>query len=194
MNTKPIYLFLFISSIYSQSDAFIASGASIIPFQFTPTSKPLLHLGGLQRQNEIRLLVGLKFQPTKNLLIGSLLSPHKIETDLSIYYHMVIGYIPQLKFFNISSNMFQIGIHRNRFGADGDTRWFSFSFMESVQFSSLNLNLCWNHLFAQNWVKETILISTDLKLRNNFYFRPGAMVCFTPHLDYTPFLFVSIDL
>ena len=194
MNTKPIYLFLFISSIYSQSDAFIASGASIIPFQFTPTSKPLLHLGGLQGQNEIRPLVGLQFQPTKNLLIGSLLSPFKIETDLSIYYHMVIGYIPQWKLFNISSNMFQIGIHRNRFGTDGDSRWFSFSFMESVRFGSLNLDLSWNRLFTQNWERNTVYISTALKFSKNFYLRPGTMVNFIPHVDYTPFLFLSTNL
>ena len=100
-----IYLFLFISSIYSQSDAYTASEESIIPFQFTPASKPMLHLGGMQGQYGMRLLVGLQFQPSKNLLIGSILSPHKIETDLSIYYHIAIGYIPQWKFFTISSNM-----------------------------------------------------------------------------------------
>ena len=98
---KFIIYYIWMGLIFSQPDISITSEPSIIPFQFTPTSKPLLHLGGLQGQNEIRPLVGLQFQPTKNLLIGSLLSPFKIETDLSIYYHMVIGYIPQWKLFNI---------------------------------------------------------------------------------------------
>ena len=191
---KFIIYYILMGLIFSQSDVSISSESSIIPFQFTPTSKPMLHLGGMQGQYGMRLLVGLQFQPSKNLLIGSILSPHKIETDLSIYYHVAIGYIPQWKFFNISSNMFQIGMHRNRFGEDEDTRWSSFSFMESAQFGSFNLNLCWNRLFTQNWDRDTVLISTDLKLSNNIHLRPGALAFFTPYFDYTPFLFMSIDL
>ncbi len=180
--------------IFSQSDVYIASELSIIPFQMTPASKPMMHLGGIQGQNGIRLMCGQQFQPTKNLLIGGVLSPYKIETDLSIYYHMVLGYIPQWKFLNIATNMFQIGMHRNRFGADGDSRWYSFSLMESARFGSVNFNTCWNRLFTQDWDSDTILISTDLKLSNNFYIKPGAMVYFTPNIDYIPFLFLSIHL
>ena len=196
MSTRAtfIVLFLSISSMYSQSDASIAIESSIIPFQFSPVSKPMLHLGGAQKQNGMTLLSGLQFQPTKNLLIGGVLSPHKIGTDLSIYYHIVIGYIPHWKFLNNSSNMFQIGMHRNRFGVEGDARWFSFSFMESVRYGSLNLDLCWNHLFTPNWDKDTILMSTDLKLNNSFHLKPGIIAYFIPHFDYTPFLFVSLDL
>ena len=189
-----ITLLLSISSIYSQSEALIATESSIIPFQFTPTSKPMLHLGGIQGQNDVRLMSGLQFQPTKNLLIGGVLSPHKIETNLTIYYNIVIGYIPKWKFLNISSNMFQIGMHRNRFGEDEDARWSSFSFMESAQFGSLNLNLCWNRLFTQNGDRDTVLISTDLKLSNSIHLRPGVLAFITPSFDYTPFLFISIDL
>ena len=191
---KFIIYYILTGLIFSQSDISIASESSIIPFQFTPTSKPMLHLGGIQGQNDVRLISGLQFQPTKNLLIGGVLSPHKMETDLSIYYNIVIGYIPKWKFLNISSNMFQIGMHRNRFGEDEDTRWSSFSFMESAQFGSFNLNLCWNRLFTQNWDRDTVLISTDLKLSNSIHLRPGALAFFTPYFDYTPFLFVSIDL
>jgi len=90
--------------------------------------------------------------------------------------------------------MFQIGIHRNRFGTDGDSRWFSFSFMESVRFGSLNLDLSWNRLFTQNWERNTVYISTALKFSKNFYLRPGTMVNFIPHVDYTPFLFLSTNL
>ena len=191
---KFIIYYILMGLIFSQSDVSIASESSIIPFQFTPTSKPMLHLGGIQGQNDMRLVSGLQFQPTKNLLIGGVLSPHNIETDLSIYYNIVIGYIPKWKFLNISSNMFQIGMHRNRFGEDGDARWSSFSFMESAQFSNFNLNFCWNHLFTQNWDRDTVLISTDLKLSNSIHLRPGAIACFFPDFDYTPFLFVSIHL
>ncbi len=191
---KFIIYYILTGLIFSQSDVSMSSESSIIPFQFTLTSKPMLHLGGIQGQNNVRLMSGLQFQPTKNLLIGGVLSPHKIETDLSIYYNIVIGYIPKWKFLNISSNMFQIGMHRNRFGEDGDARWSSFSFMESAQFSNFNLNFCWNRLFTQNWDRDTVLISTDLKLSNNIYLRPGALALFTPSFDYTPFLFMSIDL
>ena len=191
---KFIIYYILTGLILSHPDVSIASESSIIPFQFTPASKPMLHLGGMQGQYGMRLLVGLQFQPSKNLLIGSILSPHKIETDLSIYYHIAIGYIPQWKFFNIFSNMLQIGMHRNRFRADGDARWFSFSFMESAQFGSFNLNLCWNRLFTQNWERNTVYISTALKFSKNFYLRPGTMVNFIPHVDYTPFLFLSTNL
>ena len=191
---KFIIYYILTGLIFSQSDVSIASESSIIPFQFTPTSKPMLHLGGIQGKNDVRLMSGLQFQPTKNLLIGGVLSPHKIETNLSIYYNIVIGYIPKWKFLNISSNMFQIGMHRNRFGKDEDERWSSFSFMESAQFGSLNLNLCWNRLFTQNWDGDTALISTDFNLSNNFYFRPGVLLYFNPNFDYMPFLFVSMYL
>ena len=191
---KFIIYYILTGLIFSQSDVSISSEPSIIPFQFTPTSKPMLHLGGIQGQNDLRLMSGLQFQPTKNLLIGGVLSPHKIETNLTIYYNIVIGYIPKWKFLNISSNMFQIGMHRNRFGKDEDERWSSFSFMESAQFGSLNLNLCWNRLFTQNGDRDTVLISTDLKLSNSIHLRPGALAFFTPYFDYTPFLFMSIDL
>ena len=154
----------------------------------------MIHLGGIQVQDDVRLMTGLQLQPTNNLLIGGVLSPHKFDTDLSIYYHLVIGYMPKWKFFNLSSNMFQIGMHRNRFGADGDSRWYSFSLMESARIGRLNLNTCWNRLFTQDWDSDTILISTDFKLSNNFYIRPGAMVYFTPNIDYIPFLFLSIHL
>ena len=191
---KFIIYYILTGLIFSQPDVSIASESSIIPFQFTPTSKPMLYLGGIQEQNNVRLMSGLQFQPTKNLLIGGVLSPHKIATDLSIYYNIVIGYIPKWKFLKISSNMFQIGMHRNRFGEDGDARWSSFSFMESAQFGSFNLNLCWNRLFTQNWDRDTVLISTDLKLSNSIHLRPGALAFITPSFDYTPFLFMSIDL
>ena len=191
---KFIIYYIWMGLIFSQPDISITSESSIIPFQFSLTSTPMLHLGGIQGQNNMRLMSGLQFQPTKNLLIGGVLSPHKIDTDLSIYYNIVIGYIPKWKFLKISSNMFQIGMHRNRFGEDGDARWFSFSFMESARFGNLNLNLCWNRLFTQYWDGDTALISTDLHLSNNFYFRPGVLVNFTPNFDYTPFLFVSMYL
>ena len=196
VNTSGTFIALcfFNSLVYSQSEATIALDSSVIPFQFTSSSIPMLHLVMKQEKDGIRLMGGLQFQPTKNLLIGGVLAPNKIEADLSIYYHIVIGYIPKWQFFNLSSNMFQIGMHRNRFGSDGDVRWFSFSFMESARFGSLNLNLCWNRLFNQNWDRDTVLISTDLKLSNNFYFRPGAILIFTPNYDSIPFLFVSMNL
>ena len=187
-------LLLTINTLYSQAYPSTASEASIIPLQLTSASQPMIHLGGIRSQNDVRFISGLQFQPSKNLLIGGAISPHKIGMDLSIYYHIVIGYIPPWNLINISSNMFQIGMHRNRFGVDGDARWFSLSYMESVQFGSVNLNLCWNHLFAHNWANNTVLISTNLMIRKNFYLRPGAIVNFIPSFDYTPFLFLSIDL
>ena len=197
MNTLVTYIiviFLFIKFSYSQSDISIAAESSIIPLQLSTAYQPMLHFGGIQEHNGIRLFSGLQFQPTKNLIIGGVLSPQKIESDLSIYYHMFIGYITKWKIFNISSNMFQIGMHRNRFKADGDARWFNFSFLESARFGSFNLNLCWNRLFTQHWDNDTLLISTDLKLTDNLYLTPAAMIYFTNNFDYTSFVFLSLNL
>ena len=118
----------------------------------------------------------------------------QIDNDLAIYYHVLVGYIPKWKFFKISSNLIQIGMHRYRFSDSGDLRWFSFSVMESVKLGTLTMNLCWNRLFTQKWERNTVFLSTDIKLYKSFYLRPGTIVKFTPSLDLSPFLFGSISL
>ena len=190
------YLILILSChfLIAGSDASLAAESSIIPFQLSPTPKPMLHLGALQDSSGIRPVTGLQLQPTSNLLIGGVLSPRKIDNDLSIYYHVLIGYIPKWKFFKISSNLIQIGMHRYRFSNSGDLRWFSFSMMESVKLGSLKMNLCWNRLFTQQWERNTVFLSADIKLFKGFYLRPGAIAKFTPSLDFSPFLFGSISL
>ena len=154
----------------------------------------MLHIGGINDDTGMRIISGIQFQPTTNLLIGGVLSPKIIEEDLTIYYHLVAGYVPRWKFLNISSNMIQIGMHRYRFSDDGDLRWFSFSVMESARFGNFNIKFCWNHLFTQKWEENTLLISTDFKLSKKLHLRPGALAYFTPNTEYTPFLFLSIDL
>ena len=85
-------------------------------------------------------------------------------------------------------------MHRYRFGEIGDLRWFSISVMESAQIGNLNLNLCWNKLFTKKWEKDTILISTKIKLLKDIYLQPGAIVFFTSGFDYSPFFLVSINI
>ncbi len=187
-------LILSINFLFSVSEASLAAESSIIPFQLSPSSKPMLHLGGVQDSSGIRPISGLQIQPTANLLLGGVLSPRKIDNDLSIYYHVLVGYIPKWKFIKISSNLIQIGMHRYRFSDSGDLRWFSLSFMESVSLGSLKMNLCWNRLFTQKWERNTVFLSTDIKLFKGFYLRPGAIARFTPSFDLSPFLFGSISL
>ena len=190
------YLILILSChfLIAGSEASLAAESSIIPFQLSPSSKPMLHLGGVQDSSGIRPISGIQIQPTANLLLGGVLSPRKIDNDLSIYYHVLIGYIPKWKFFKISSHLIQIGMHRYRFSNSGDLRWFSFSMMESVKLGSLKMNLCWNRLFTQQWERNTVFLSADIKLFKGFYLRPGAIAKFTPSLDFSPFLFGSISL
>ena len=154
----------------------------------------MLHMGGLQDNNGLRFISGIQFQPTGNLLIGGMVSPNKIMKDLSIYYHIIIGYIPKWKLLNISSNMIQIGMHRYRFGDEGDARWFSFSVMESAKLGRINMKICWNRIFTKHWERNTILLSTDLKLTKNFYLQPGTLMYFTPSFEYIPFLFISLNI
>ena len=192
--SKLINYLLFSGLLLSQSNESMSSTPSLIPFQLSHTSKPLLHLGGIEENKQIRFLSSLQFPLSSNLLIGGLLSPHKIESDLSIYYHIAIGYIPKWKLLKISSNMLQIGLHRDEYADGGNKRWFSFSIMDSNQFGNLNLNFCWNRLFTKNQKKDTLVISSDIKINNNVYIRPGALAYFRPEFDYSPFLLISIKL
>ena len=156
----------------------------------------MLHLGGIQNQYGVQPIAGMQIQPTSNLLLGGVSSPRNINDDLSIYYHILIGYIPKWKLLKISSNMIQIGMHRYRFGDIADSRWFSISVMESVRLDNVNLNLCWNKLFTQKthkWERNTILISTTIKLINDFYVQLGTVAYFTP-IGYSPFILLSMNI
>ena len=182
------------SLLFSGSAASFAAESSIIPFQLSPESRPILHLGGLQDKSGIQPVSGIQIQPTSNLLLGGVLSPRNNNNDLSIYYHILIGYVTKWKLLKFSSNIIQVGMHRYRFGKIEDSRWFSFSIMESVQIGNLNLNLCWNKLLTKKWERNTVLISTKIKLLKDLYLQPGAIAFFTPDFDYSPFLLMSINL
>jgi len=180
--------------LFSNSDASIASQSSIIPFQLLPNTRPMLHLGGFQDSTGVQLISGVQIQPTSNLLLGGVLSPRKIDNNLSIYYHILIGYSPRWKLLKISSNMIQIGMHRYRFGDITDSRWFSLSVSESAHLGSMNLNLCWTKLFTQKWERNTVLVSTRIKLLKDLYCQPGAMAYFSPRFSYSPFLLLSLNI
>ena len=182
------------SLLFSSSAASFAAESSIIPFQLSPNSRPILHLGGLQDELGIQPVSGIQIQPTYNLLLGGVLSPRNNNNDLSIYYHILIGYVPKWKLLKFSSNMIQVGMHRYRFGKIEDSRWFSFSIMESIQIGNLNLNLCWNKLLTKKWERNTVLISTKIKLLKDLYLQSGVIAFFTPDFDYSPFLLMSINL
>ena len=92
---KLLYMGIFFRFIFCVSDASFAAESSIIPFQLSPSSKPMLHLGGLQDKNGINLVSGIQIQPTNNLLLGGVISPRNYENDLSLYYHILIGYVPK---------------------------------------------------------------------------------------------------
>ena len=85
-------------------------------------------------------------------------------------------------------------MHRYRFSDNGGVRWFSFSVTEAAQIGSLNLNVCWNRLFTQQWERNTVLVSTKIKVFRDLYLQPGAIAFFTPEFDYSPFLLMSINL
>ena len=190
-------IFLCISSnLFSSSGETVADQTSIIPFQLQPNSKPMLHLGGLQDSSGLQYITGMQIQPSSNLLLGGILSPRNIDEDLSIYYHILIGYIPQWKLLKVSSNMIQIGMHRYRFRDNADSRWFSFSVMQSAHLGNVNLNLCWNKLFTQKthkWERNTILISTTIKLIEDLYLQLGTLTYFTP-IGYSPFIILSMNI
>ena len=189
-----LLLSIFVNFLFCVSDGSFAAESSIISFQLSPGSRPMLHLGGLQNENGVNPVSCLQIQPTSNLLLGGVLSPRNNDGDLSLYYHVLIGYIPSFKILKFSTNIIQVGMHRYRFSDDGGSRWFSFSVTEATQLGSLNLNVCWNKLFTQTWERNTILVSTKIKLLRNMYLQPGAIAFFTPNFNYSPFMLVSINL
>ncbi len=191
---KYLVLSFLVNFLFCISVDSFAAESSIIPFQLSPGSRPMLHLGGLQNENGVNPVSGLQIQPTSNLLLGGVLSPQKNGDDLSIYYHVLIGYIPNFKILKFSTNIIQVGMHRYRFSDDGGSRWFSFSVTEATQLGSLNLNVCWNKLFTQTWERNTVLVSTKIKLLKDMYLQPGAIAFFTPNFNYSPFLLLSIYL
>ena len=189
-----LLLSIFVNFIFCISDASFAAESSIIPFQLSPGSRPMLHLGGLQNENGVNPVSGLQIQPTSNLLLGGVLSSLNSDGDLSLYYHVLIGYVPNWKILKFSTNIIQVGMHRYRFSDDGGSRWFSFSVTETTQIGSLNLNVCLNKLFTQTWERNTVLVSTKIKLLKDMYLQPGAIAFFTPNFNYSPFMLVSINL
>ena len=133
----------------------------------------MLHLGGLQDENSINLVSGIQIQPTNNLLLGGVLSPRNYENDLSLYYHVLIGYVPSWKLLKFSTNMIQAGMHRYRFGDNGGVRWFSFSVTEAAQIGNLNLtpskffDLNYQFSLDKNLDKSNYnLIKTDININN----------------------------
>ena len=191
---KYLVLSFLVNFLFCISDASFAAESSINPFHLSLGSRPMLHLGGLQNENRVNPMSGLQIQPTSNLLLGGVLSPRENGDDLSIYYHVLIGYIPNFKILKFSTNIIQVGMHRYRFSDDGGSRWFSFSVTEAAQLGSLNLNVCWNKLFTQTWERNTVLVSTKIKLLKDMYLQPGAIAFFTPNFNYSPFMLVSINL
>ena len=191
---KYLVLSFLVNFLFCISDASFAAESSIIPFQLSTGSRPMLHLGGLQNENGVNPVSGLQIQPTSNLLLGGVLSPRKNGEDLSLYYHVLIGYVPNWKLLKFSTNMIQVGMHRYRFSNNGDKRWFSFSVTEVAQIGSLNLNVCWNRLFTQQWERNTFLVSTKIKIFRDLYLQSGAIAFITPEFDYSPFLLMSINL
>jgi len=191
---KFLYSAIFFRFIFCVSDASFAAQSSLIPFQLSLNSKPMLHLGVLEDGERVNLVSGIQIHPTNNLLLGGVLSPRNYNNDLSLYYHILIGYVPNWKLFNFSTNMIQVGMHRYRFGNNGGMRWFSFSVTEVAQVGSLNLNVCWNKLLTQKWERNTVLVSTKIKVYRNLFLQPGAITFFTPEFNYSPFLIFSINL
>jgi len=191
---KFLYSAIFFRFIFCVSDASFAAQSSLIPFQLSLSSKPMLHLGVLEDGERVNPVSGIQIHPTNNLLLGGVLSPRNYKNDLSLYYHVLIGYVPNWKLFNFSTNMIQVGMHRYRFGNNGGMRWFSFSVTEVAQVGSLNLNVCWNKLLTQKWERNTVLVSTKIKVYRNLFLQPGAITFFTPEFNYSPFLIFSINL
>ena len=84
ISLQSIILSISTSLLFSSSVPSIAAESSIIPFQFSPDSSHMIHLGVLQDKTGLQPVSGMQIQPTSNLLLGGVLSPRNNNNDLSI--------------------------------------------------------------------------------------------------------------
>jgi len=188
------YILLFITTtnlLLCNSNKYLATQRTIIPFQFTYNANPIFHFGGMVQNDNQRLFSGLQIQPTSNLIIGGLISPQKSENNLSLYYQIAIGYISNFKLLNLFSNSYQLSLHRDRFSANGDLRWFSFSVVESAKVGLLKMRLCWNHLFNNKWEEKSLSLSSIIFSNKKVKLRLGSLININPDISYIPYLFIS---
>tara|TARA_B110000438_G_scaffold172981_1_gene165308 strand:+ start:1288 stop:1800 length:513 start_codon:yes stop_codon:yes gene_type:complete len=157
-------------------------------------SKPSIFLGQHKNNSNYNSVASINIYPTENLLVGASISESKKNSDLSLYYQLIIGYIPDWKFFNISTHLIQIGTHRLRFNNEGGIRWFNLSFSESFKLNRMNINIGWNKIFTKKWERNSILVSTNLKLIDNIYIQLGSSSFFTPSYNLSPFILLNIKL
>ena len=188
-----IYCFLFFNFPLAQTNNIDSSMPSLMPFQSSPNSKPIIHFGAIEENENMRFLTGLQFSPAKNLLIGGVMSPLKAQSDLSIYYHLAIGFKTEWQLLKTASNMFQIGLHRNRFENGEDKRWFSVSVTESGHFGKFNFDVCANRLVSSIKEENTLMMSTNITINDFIYLRPG-MIAYLPDFNYNSFLLISMQI
>ena len=189
-----IFCFLFFNFPLAQTNNINSSMPSLMPFQSSPNSKPIMHIGAIEENENMRFLTGIQFSPAKNLLIGGVISPLKAQSDLSIYYHLAIGFKTKWKLLNTASNMFQIGMHRNRFENGEDKNWVSLSVTESGHIGKFNFDVCANHLVSSIKEENTLMMSTNITIKNFIYLRPGMIAHLKPSFIYNSFLLISMQI
>ena len=195
-NNKSFHLLViivFFKIIFANSNQDFISNTTIIPFQKTSDTSPIIHLGIKQSDTQNHFISAIQIQPTYNLLIGGTLSPIIQPNNMSIYYNFLVGYLPNWKFFNFS-NIIQLGMHRYRFGESPDSRWFHFLISESIKFKRLNTNISLSKMFNKKWEKNLILVSTQIKLLKSIFLTIGTTILNQKNSIHSSFLSININI
>jgi len=189
---KIIFTIFLINVIFCKSNADIASQTNIFPIYDSINTKPTIFAGSNSKNNNA--IFAINFFPTLNLSTGGMLALAKDNNDLYLNYKAHIGYIPNWKLFNLSKNIIQIGIERHRFSKMGGFRWFNLSFIQSIKLKYININIGWNKILTKQWERNSIVVSTNIKLIDNIFFQLGSNSFFNPKLDFSPFILLSIKI
>ena len=185
-------LLIIFNLIYSNQEPNFATKLSLFPFQKSNNYSPVIHIGSLKNSTENQTITGLQFYPTSNLILGGILSPQINNNNLSLYYQILIGYIPKWNLTNISSNIIQIGMHYYKFHEDLNYKWISISYTESIEISFVNLSISINKLITNSWERNTIQLLSKITLFKNLFCQIGAITYFTPQFNHSQFFMLSL--
>ncbi len=189
---KIILTIFLINLIFCKSDVDIASQTNISSIYNYNNIKPTIYIGSnIEQENAI---FGISFFPTLNLSTVAFLAMAENNNDLNLNYKIDIGYIPNWKFLNFSENIIQFGIERHRFSKLRGVRWFNLSYIQSLKLKYFNINIGWNKILTKQWERNSILISTNIKLVDKIFFQIGSSSFFNPELNTSTYFLLNIKI
>ena len=198
MKCKPkslILLFINLSLVYCSFDInSIALHTYTTPFQKNKYQNQSFYFGIQKFSSYLLPSAGLQFQPTSNLLMGCIISPQDLNSDLSIYNQTFMGYIPESNIHKLLTNIIYLGFHKDRFKDKNNYKWFSLSLLNSVTYKSIMIDVCYNKLFANSWNSENISFSSSIFFLKKYIIKTGITLVPSQTIKPSPYFSISLNI